>query len=134
MKFFSRQASPEDWYTTQAPNSPSSSQQGCLILSNQKIPALPDSNQGIILPGGSQDSFIFSHLGFICPLQDSSSAHMRIHHVHIINIDITYIASCIMTLHTTNSLPFQERSVDRLKLLNFKISENSSRVLQVNGC
>ena len=42
------------------------------------------------------------------PQQDSSSAYMRIHHIHVINIDVTYIASYIITLHATNSLPFRK--------------------------
>ena len=103
---------PVDWHTTQTPDSPTVVP-GFLIFNNQEILAIPCSSQGITFPGSSQDSFISSHPGFIYPQQDSSSAYMHIHHIHIINIDITYIASCIMTLNTTNSLPFQERSVDR---------------------
>ena len=70
----------------------------------------PSNSQGIILPGSSQEAFIFGHPGFTYPQQDNSSAYMRI---HLHSYHITYIASCIMTLHTTNPLPFQVRSVDR---------------------
>ena len=130
VKISSRQDSPVVWHTTQASDSPTVVPR-LLVYSIQKILALPNSSQGFIFPGSSQDSFVSSPPGFIYPQQDSSSAYMRIHHIHIINIDVTYIASRIMTLHTTNSLPFQERSVNRRRSPSSGIlSRNSSDVAQ----
>ena len=52
-------------------------------------------------------------------------------HIHLHSYHITYIVSCIMTLHITNSLPFQVRSVERLESLSSEIlSRNSSDVTQ----
>ena len=85
-------------------------------------PLFPSNSQGIILPGSSQDAFIFSHPGFIYPQQDSSSAYIRIHCIHIINIHITYIASCIscnIILCLANILSEQDKN----KRLSLTVSD-----------
>ena len=113
------------WRVTQAPGSPT------------VVPRLLIFNNRWFLPSTAvaQDLFSLAVVKILLSsvVQDSSILSKIAHQptCAFITFISTYIASCIMTLHTTNFLPFQEGSVNRQRPSSSEIlSRNSSDVTQ----